>query len=320
MKLITYNIQIEPLEEDHNCKKRIQEISKYLKKQNADVICLQEVATPETKRIIEDICKEKYHIIHSNCLKIENIPKIAFYPAYISFILMIYFKFSFLYFLTVFLIPYFTLYFLYPFHKIIRQFVKEELDSQGLCILISREKFDNIDILERKPFNEHGYEIGWPNIFGVPFNWFQITYLRPGFTLLSMNESKTGEKLIICNVHLATGYTRSNRVAQIKELISIFKDLEEKHERLHIFVMGDFNVDESPEIDLMKEYMKNMSPNIITWDKDNNRITDDRNEQIDYIWYKSHNCKSYIKKNIKRIGIDKDFSDHYGICLNCSNK
>ena len=49
MKLITYNIQIEPLEGDHNCKKRIQEISKYLKKQNADVICLQEVATPETK-------------------------------------------------------------------------------------------------------------------------------------------------------------------------------------------------------------------------------------------------------------------------------
>ena len=71
-KLITYNIQIEPLEGDYYCEKRIQEISKYLKKQNADVICLQEVATPETKRIIEEVCKEKYHIIHSNCLKIEN--------------------------------------------------------------------------------------------------------------------------------------------------------------------------------------------------------------------------------------------------------
>ena len=60
---------------------------------------------------------------------------------------------------------------------------------------------------------------------------------------------------------------------------------------------------------------KNMTPNMITWDINNNRITEDRHEQIDYIFYKSHNYKDYIKEKTKRLGVNKNFSDHYGILL-----
>ena len=320
MKIITYNIQTDPLEGDNKCKKRITNICNYIKEQNADIICLQEVATPETKKIINKICKDEYHIIHSNCFKIQNVPRIAFYPSFLCFILMIYFKYKSLLILTIVLIPYFTLYFLYPFHKIIRNFVKEELDAQALCVLISKDKFNNIEILKTKPFNVHGYEIGWPNMFNIPLNWLQIAYLRPGFTILSIKEKKTGEKLIICNVHLATGYTRSNRLRQVKELLSILRNLEKKNNKLHIFMIGDFNSSKGFEIDLMKQYMTNMTSNIITWDIDNHRVTEDRHEQIDYIWYKSHNYRKYIKQNTKRLGVNKDLSDHYGILLKCSNK
>tara|TARA_B100000427_G_C15415901_1_gene554140 strand:- start:87 stop:1049 length:963 start_codon:yes stop_codon:yes gene_type:complete len=318
MKIITYNIQTDPFEGYNTFKLRLTNMCKYIKNKDSDIICLQEVATPETKEIIDNICKDKYYIIHSNHFKIKDIPKIAFLPAFLCFILMIYFKYKLLFILLITLIPYMTPYFLYPFHKIIRSFVKEEFDAQALCVLISKENFNNIEILKNKPFNVHGYEIGWPNLFHIPLNWFQITYLRPGFTLLSMNEINTGEKIIICNLHLATGLTRSNRFYQVKELISILINLKKKYNKFHIFMVGDFNTEDGFELDLIKQYMKNMTPNMITWDINNPRINDDRHEQLDYIWYKSHNYKDYIKEKTNILGVNQGLSDHYGILLECS--
>ena len=318
MKIITYNIQTDPTEEDNLSKKRITDMCKYIKNQNSDIICLQEVATPETREIINNIFKDKYYIIHSNHFKIKDIPKIAFLPAFLCLFLMIYFKYKLLFILTIILIPYITLYCLYPFHKMIRNLVKEEFDAQALCVLISKDKYNNIEILKTKAFNVHGYEIGWPNLFHIPLNWFQIAYLRPGFTLLSMNKINTGEKIIICNLHLATGFTRSNRLDQVKELISILINLKKKYKNFHIFMVGDFNTEKGSELDLLKQYMTNMTPNMITWDKNNPRINYDRHEQIDYIWYKSHNYKNYVKKKTKILGVNLDLSDHYGILLECS--
>ncbi len=318
MKIITYNIQTDPLEKDKLTTKRITDMCKYIKEQDSDIICLQEVATPEIKEIINNICKDKYYIINSNHFKIKDIPIIAFLPAFLCLFLMLYFQYQLLFILTIILIPYITVYCLYPFHKIIRNIVKEEFDAQALCVLLSKEKFNNIEILKTKPFDVHGYEIGWPNYFHIPINWFQISYLRPGFTLLSMNEINTGEKIIICNLHLATGITRSNRLYQVKELISILTNLKKKYQNFHIFMVGDFNTENGIELDLLKQYMINMTPNMITWDINNNRINDERHEQIDFIWYKSHNYKDYSKEKTKRLGINLNLSDHYGILLECS--
>ena len=76
LSLVTYNIETDLC---NDC--RIDNLLDEILAEDPDVVFLQEVATRQTRSLIEKKFKNDYHIMVSGSYQLDNVPKIAFMPS-----------------------------------------------------------------------------------------------------------------------------------------------------------------------------------------------------------------------------------------------
>ena len=327
LSLITYNIETDLY---NDC--RINNLLDEILLEKSDVVFLQEVATHKTRALINEKFKNNYHIILSGSYQLDNIPKISFMPSIFLLVLATVTDSTILSTIatlaSIVFFPYLTL----PILSKVSDFCKDanegRIDNQGLCILLSNEKFKDAEKICSKPFNDYGYSLELSL-----FKWFQITFIRPGYMMVATTYNH--KNMIVANIHLATGNpAKSSRTNQVRELLNNLVSYKNDI----IIIGGDMNCKTiDPAYNIMSENMNNLTPTeIITYSKDNKRTSSNcENAQIDFLWTNidfitvnravdklsviksaSQRLHNYLfADKIKQIGKDSQNSDHYGLSV-----
>ena len=153
LTVITYNIETDL---DNDC--RINNLLDEILVEHPDVVFLQEVATHKMRSSIDEKFKNKYHIMLSGSYQLDDIPKISFMPSVFLLVVAMLTNSTILSTITtlasIIFYPYFTLPILSQFSKFFKEANNGGIDNQGLCILISNEKFKDVKKICSKPFDD----------------------------------------------------------------------------------------------------------------------------------------------------------------------
>jgi endonuclease/exonuclease/phosphatase family metal-dependent hydrolase len=316
MKIVTYNIQT-LLNDDPG---RIIRIIDEIKTTNAVAICLQEVSTPHMRNHLIDLLSNEYHMIFSHNYGYGKLRVYSFIPTVVFAILSI-FSTIHLRFLLQFaaacFFPYLTLHVLGVFNDHFRLGAEGRIDRQGLCIMVRKDDFGPISLIDCGVFSSPGYACEMSMV-----GWFLFTFLRPGYLFVSTVENKTGDKIVLCNAHFALEGDYWGRLSQANELISLSHEYVKTYSDGVCFIGCDMNSCDDIAFETMNENLCNLTHDVgvITWDCSNPRtksvLWDEKSHilsrQIDYIWCNRISVKTV---DVRLIGNkqDQDLSDHYGL-------
>ena len=273
--ILTFNIQTCLNDSPYRINRLLHTV-KYL---NFSVICFQEVSTSDTQNKIKKLFHD-YHVFFTDNTELTNIPLESFLPFDIFTFCWLCFEYFFYLLLAIAFWPYaMQKMLIYIFTKVHYWEKIKYLDTQGLCILLSKKHFTSPTLINRKPFEHHGYPL---------YKWLSITFFRPGYMYVSATSAASSASYIIGNTHLTTG----NRHKQIKELLDFVPFLP-----ANIIICGDMNTSSEDELDLFNQLgMTSIGGDLPTYE----------NRKIDYIWTNSsHSSHSS--------GTIDNLSDHSGL-------
>lgn len=192
ISVATFNIQGCPCGSD----RRAVNACRIIANNEVDVVCLQEIFSERTARVIASELGDDYTVFWKPYYDFQ-FSYMCYLPSLVS-MLSGYYAIAFL------LFPVSILFLTWVLCGIF--FSSTRFNFTGLCVVVRQRSFPNARVVYHHAFNqkERGY------LWSDPTFFFSETCLRPGFMCVQLNED-----IRLCNVHLVTGNNNPRRRVQI---------------------------------------------------------------------------------------------------------
>ena len=322
MQVVTLNTWGVP----NRIQERTELMAETLSSMGADVVCLQEVASPMVKQELRRRLGQGYHVISANHSSLEY-PLMAYLPSigfcYLAYMLSASYSMCWYSWFAI-ICGLATMPQIVTTAILIGMKYPESTDDDGRfdfmgnTILARKDRFQSLEIVRATPFQRRLR--GYPTEL-CPVWWFQTCFLRPNFMLVRCVDKTNPLKttLIVANVHLVLGQHNRFRYWQVLEVLRAVEVAKAQFGCSNVLICGDFNAHhDEPEIHLLRRHgyhdaasAGNGVFNEDTWDPVNPN-TDGQGERhrIDYIFHSD----TFRTTTTSRCFDRSPFcSDHYGV-------
>ena len=214
-----------------------------------DIVTLQELYSPYSRRVVDEKLGERYHLHHAYH-PMPSFSAASHLPALIVYLLLWqFFPNSNVKLAAILLVPLFILIVWNLVAKLITHSIYKYsgpgwTNFMGGLIAFEKSKFPTSEILSINPFPHsiRGY-VHVPATLGHTvgsylFMFIQHTFFRPGFTVASATDT-SGRRILVVNAHLIIGVPNPCRAMQVSSIVKAVESVAEDHDA--IVIAGDFN-------------------------------------------------------------------------------
>ena len=346
LRILTLNTWTDP----HLLPERMGAVCKTIKKEQCDIVVLQEVFSSGAHDTLEKELSAEYHIYRADHRTADL--QVSWWgslvPAALSFVLSALadaaghgWLATLFTVLAALLIPWLFIRvveatFLRQLHQKAFGTPARYWDWMALVVLLRKEKFLEGELEVRRPFAKPAYP--YPtSLQGLPFYWFQMSFLRPGFMVLECRGKSQDVTVAACHCVIGDYQNTANPGRKIQVEGLLFELNNAAPDGNFAVLAGDFNAgSDQPELSLLRElgwvdaveahcasHHGGDSTAFRTWEAKNpyTRLTvpTEPDDRIDYCFLKLPPAGSSNQVTIqtaKLIGNKEPFlSDHYGVLV-----